>query len=409
MHHDANTFAPTRQMTSRRSAIKLGVAAVAAPVFTPMFNRGWFTLPHIPQQQYSTRAIDLMRRALVIDMLSPLQISSSRGIKWYDTPDSITPADAERIRSSGINVFHTAVGFGGPNAYVEGLRYFQRQNSLIAARGDLFMRIDSAADLAAVKGSGKAGIMLGAQNSDHFVRPDYDPRDSLKTVDEFFNYGQRVSQLTYNSQNWFASGSTERVDGGLSDLGVSLVERMNKVGMAVDTSHCGDRTTLDALEVSKKPALVTHSNARALAGGHPRCKPDEVIRAVGKAGSVMGITGVRMFVKATEPTTVEDFLNHIDYVAKMIGVEHVGLGSDIDLDGYDDMPPDEYKRLKESYKGSYGFRAKIDIEGIDHPKRMFDVTEGLIRRTYSDDQILGILGGNFQRVLTDIWSGMPGK
>ena len=154
---------------------------------------------------------------------------------------------------------------------------------------------------------------------------------------------------------------------------------------------------------------MTHSNARALANNHPRCKPDEVIRAVGKAGSVMGITGVRMFVKGNEPTTVEDFFNHIDYVAKMIGIEHVGIGSDSDLQGYDDMPPDEYKRLKESYKGSYGFRDKIDIEGIDHPKRMFDVTEGLIRRKYTDDQIIGVLGGNFQRVLTDIWAGMPGK
>jgi membrane dipeptidase len=365
-------------------------------------------VPGFPGQEYTVRAIDLMRRATVIDMLSPLHIASN-GNRWLEKPDSITEADFSPFRQSGIHVFHTAVGFGGPNAHTFGLQYFQRQNAMIAARPDLFMRIDSADDFAKVKGSGRIGILLGAQNSDHFVRPDYNPRDMLATVDEFHMYGQRVSQLTYNSQNWFASGSTERVDGGVSDLGAQLIERMNKVGMAVDTSHCGDRTTLDAFALSKKPALVTHSNARALANGHPRCKPDEVIRAVGKAGGVMGITGVRMFVKGSEPTTVEDFFNHIDYVAKMIGIEHVGIGSDIDLQGYDDMPPDEYKRLKDSYKGSYGFRDKIDIEGIDHPKRMFDVTEGLIRRQYSDDQILGILGGNFQRVLSDIWAGMPGK
>src|SRR3569832_1950406 len=104
---------------------------------------------------------------------------------------------------------------------------------------------------------------------------------------------------------WFGSGSTDRADGGLSDLGVALVERMNKVGMAVDVSHCGDRTTLDAFVLAKKLVLVTHSNARALAGGHPRCKPDAVIRAVGRAESVFGITGVRMFVRDKEPTTVE--------------------------------------------------------------------------------------------------------
>jgi membrane dipeptidase len=94
-------------------------------------------------------------------------------------------------------------------------------------------------------------------------------------------------------------------------------------------------------------------------------------------------------------------------VKKMIGPDHLGVGSDIDLHGYDDMPPEAYKRLKAGYKDSYAFRDKIDIEGIDHPKRMFDVTEGLIRRKYTDAEILGILGGNFRRVLTQIWKGMP--
>jgi membrane dipeptidase len=174
--------------------------------------------------------------------------------------------------------------------------------------------------------------------------------------------------------------------------------------MAVDVSHCGDRTTLDAFEISKKPALITHSNCRALAPGHPRCKTDEAIKKMAAAGGVMGITGVRMFVKNEEPTTIEDALNHFDHVARLVGVEHLGVGSDIDLDGYDDMPPELNRQLRAGYKGSYGFREKIDIEGIDHPRRMFDLTEGLIRRKYSDRDIEGILGGNFKRVLSQIWS-----
>ena len=117
----------------------------------------------------------------------------------------------------------------------------------------------------------------------------------------------------------------------------------------------------------------------------------------------MGITGVRMFVRDREPTTIEHVLDHFDYVAKMIGVEHLGVGSDIDLDGYDDMPPEVNKQLRAGYKGSYGFREKIDVEGLDHPKRMFDLTEGLIRRKYSDADITGVLGGNFRRVLSEIW------
>ena len=82
----------------------------------------------------------------------------------------------------------------------------------------------------------------------------------------------------------------------------------------------------------------------------------------------MGITGVRMFVKNEEPTTIEDVLNHFDHVKKLIGPEHLGVGSDIDLDGYDDMPPELNKQLRAGYKGSYGFREKIDIEGLDHPQ-----------------------------------------
>ena len=117
----------------------------------------------------------------------------------------------------------------------------------------------------------------------------------------------------------------------------------------------------------------------------------------------MGITGVRMFVKVDEPTTIEHLLDHYDHVARLIGVEQVGVGSDMDLEGYDDLPAEMNERIRSAYKNSYAFRDRIDIEGVDHPKRMFDLTEGLIRRGYSDDDIRGILGGNFRRVLTEIW------
>ena len=249
------------------------------------------------------------------------------------------------------------------------------------------MRIDSAADLNRVKTSGKIGICIGLQNSDQFRRPD--------DVDFFYGIGQRVSQLTYNSRNLIGNGATERRDDGISDFGVTIIERMNKVGMAIDVSHCGDRTTLDAF---------THSNCRALVPGHPRLKTDEAIKKVGQAGSVIGITGVRMFVKGDEPTTIEHCLDHFDHVAKLIGPEHLGVGSDIDLYGYDAMPPEANRALRAGYKGSYAFREKLDIEGINHPKRMFDLAEGLIRRKYSDAAIQGILGGNFKRVLSQIWT-----
>ncbi len=377
--------------TSRRKFLQQSAKLITAPIIL----RGAFPLFANSSIEYSTRAIDLVKRATVIDMLGLVTLNFPLMDKWVANPELFTDVEFEKFKSSGINIFHIAVGTGGPEAWQETSDFVNGWNSFLAGNDRYFMRIDSIGDLTRVKNSGKIGILIGVQNSEHFRTPD--------DVNRFYNAGQRVSQLTYNTRNLIGNGSTERRDEGLSDFGVSIIERMNSIGMAVDVSHCGDKTSLDAFEVSKKPVLVTHSNVRTLTNGHPRCKPDEVIKKVGQTGSVMGITGVRMFVKASEPTTIEDALNHFDYVAKMIGPDHVGIGSDIDLDGYDDMPPEINKQLRAGYKGSYAFREKIDIDDIAHPKRMFDLTEGLIRRKYTDDQIIGILGGNFKRVLSQIW------
>jgi membrane dipeptidase len=381
---------------TRREMLKRAAGASAAMLAAPTINRGRYRLFARSPITYSARAIELIKRAIVIDMLSPFVISPSKSSKWFSNPDSFTPADLQRFQDSGINIFHIAVGTGGRDAHLGTLRFIAAWNSFLSNHDQHLMRVDSPADLERVKGSGKVGVLLGVQNSEHF--------QSADDVNLFHGLGQRVSQLTYNTRNLIGNGATERRDEGLSDFGVSIVERMNKVGMTVDVSHCGDRTTLDAFEVSKKPVLITHSNCRALVPGHPRLKTDEAIRKMAATGGVMGITGVRMFVKSDEPTTLEHVLNHFDHVVKLVGVEHVGVGSDMDLDGYDDMPPEENKKLRAGYKGSYSFREKIDIEGLDHPQRMFDLTEGLIRRKYSDKDIELILGGNFKRALAQIWT-----
>jgi len=379
---------------TRREAIKAAAAAAGFMIGAPYVNLGRYRL-FAQGREYSARAIRLVQESLVIDMLSPLTLNWPLQGKWNLDAESFTDADFQRYRDSGIDVFHVAFGMGGIDPYTTVLHHIATQNSFIAGQDQRFLRIDSAADFERARTSGKVGILIGVQNSSHFRRPD--------DVNTFHALGQRVSQLTYNSRNLIGNGSTERSDSGLSDFGVAIVKRMNEVGMAVDTSHCGDRTTIEACEVSTKPVLITHSNARALVNGHPRTKPDEAILAMAKTGGVMGITGVRNFVRNTEPTTIEHYIDHFDYVRDMIGVEHLGIGSDIDLYGYDAMPTEDYERLKAGYKGSYAFRDRIDIEGIDHPQRMFDLTEALIRRRYADNDIKGILGGNFARVLAEIW------
>lgn len=381
---------------NRRQMLKIGAGAGVGMLLAPMINRGRYQLFADSVTEYSARAVEIVRRSLVIDMLNPMTLDAARETRWLANPETFTAAEVEIFRNSGITIFNLGGGGGGRNAHQRTLEFIARWNGFIAGREDIFMRIDSPADLTRVKSAGKLGILIGVQNADHF--------QTLDDVDYFKDLGLRVAQLTYNARNLIGSGATERTDDGLSDFGLAVVERMNTAGIGIDTSHCGDRTTLDAFAASKKPVLITHSNCRALVPGHPRCKTDEAIKKMAATGGVMGITGMRMFVRDREPTTIQHALDHFEHVANLVGIEHVGLGSDSDLYGYDKLPPEVIARMRAGYKGSYGLREKIDIQGLDHPKRVYDLTEGLIRRGYSNKNIELILGGNFQRALSSIWS-----
>jgi membrane dipeptidase len=316
-------------------------------------------------------------------MLGLLTLDFPKLSAWQIEPGRFQQADYQRLKDSGITVFHPAVGYTTGDIYADSLRDITLWSRFIAAHAHQFLRVDGAADLERVKAQGKIGIVIGQQNSGHFR--------SVEDVERFHGLGQRVSQLTYGG-NRLGGGSSDPRDDGLSAYGAQIVQRMNEVGMAVDISHCGDRTTLDATEASRKPVLVTHSNCRALVPGSRRCKTDQAIKRVAASGGVMGVTMVRFFVRAAGPATIEDVLDHVDHVAKLAGVEHVGIGSDVDLDGRD-------IRVRP--------KRKSDLDGIDYARKVYDLTEGLLRRRYSPRSIELILGRNFQRALSEIWAGPP--
>jgi membrane dipeptidase len=343
------------------------------------------------KNKYPSKVLDLVQRSLVIDMLAPLKLDFRP--EAYALPLSDT--EAAMFRSCGITGFHNSVGVGGASAYDDALQFIAAWSGFVGRNTQVFTLVGKAGDLDAAKATQKIAVIMGLQNADEFREP--------KDVKAFYELGLRCAQLTYNTQNLIGSGSTERVDGGISDYGEQIIKSMNEVGMLVDVSHSGDKTTLEAIELSPKPIAFTHSNCRAL-NNHPRLKTDEAIRKLAAKGGVMGITGVRMFVKDKEPTTVEDIVDHIDHVVKLVGIDHVGIGSDSDLMGYDHMPPDQYKQLKAGYKASYAFRDKIDTDGFDHPRKVYDLTAALIRRGYSDSNIQAVLGGNFRRLLGNTWT-----
>lgn len=356
--------------------------SAALGVSAPLFNRGRFCL--FAQGQlapvYSALTLELVQRSTVIDMLGLLTLDYKKLSNWEAQPSLFQVADYQRLKNSGITIFHPAVGFTEGDVYSSSLHDINGLNRFINAHQDRFLRVDGAADFESAKQLGKIGILIGQQNSSHF--------HTVDDVDCFYSLGQRVSQLTY-VRNRIGGGSSDSSDIGLTAFGAEVVDRMNTLGMAVDISHCGDRTTLDAIEASKKPVLITHSNCRALVPTSPRCKTDEAIQRAAAKGGVIGVTMVRYFVRSGASATIEDVLNHIDHVVNLVGVDHVGLGSDVDLDGRD-------PRIL--------LKKKNDLDGIDYAKKIFDLTEGLLRRNYSARNVELILGGNFRRALSEIWA-----
>jgi membrane dipeptidase len=159
--------------------------------------------------------------------------------------------------------------------------------------------------------------------------------------------------------------------------------------MAVDVSHCGDRTSLDAVGASSRPVLATHANCRALVPGQARNKPDAVIQRLARSGGVIGITLVRSFVGRGAPS-LADVLDHVDHVARLVGVEHVGLGSDVAADAVD---PASGRPLP-----AYAIR------GLDLRTRVFQIADGLLARGWLARDVALVLGGNFLRALADIWA-----
>jgi membrane dipeptidase len=389
---------------SRREAIAALATGALAVAGAPAILRNRYRLFAESPLEYSARAIRLVERTVVIDMLNQFRFPDyaehpPKSELWLRTPRSFTEKDFQQYRTSGIRVF--ALGQSAAN-YEAGVRFYADWNGFIAGYTDWFTRIESAGDFARLKSSNKVGIMLTFQDSTHFRTAD--------DVNTFHSLGQRLSQLTYNTTSRIGSGFLADTDAGLTPFGAEIVARMNLVGMAVDLSHCGDRTTLDGIAATRKPAVFSHAACRSLVPGHMRCKTDEMIIGMAKTGGVMGIPLIRFMIKIDEPVTIEHVLDHFDHVAKLVGVEHVGVGGDLDLVGNPNpvngpgggrptgqINFDRY-RLHEDTEG------RITIRGLDHPRRMYDLTEGLIRRRYSDANIEAILGGNWIRALGEIWT-----
>jgi membrane dipeptidase len=272
-----------------------------------------------------------------------------------------------------VNVIHPAVDLNSPEPYRDTIAWLEGWGRFLDTNRSYFVPVRSGGDLRETPRKGKIGVLLGMQNSDHFRWAD--------DVRRFHSLGQRLSQLTYNGANRLGSGCLSRQDRGLTAFGAEVIAAMNACGMAVDVSHTGEQTTLDAFAASTQPVLITHANCKQLSR-HPRCKSDRAIRMMARTGGVFGITCISAFLRTSGKATLNDALDHLEHVARVAGIEHVGLGTDLDVQ------PQQHQV----------------VAGLNQPLHIFSITDGLLRRGFSKRNIEAVLGGNFQRALSSIFS-----
>ena len=380
---------------SRRTFLR-GAVTAALTAHYLIRTRDAFGAPTGPQ--YPERLLRLIRESLVIDMLNQfLYRTDKQGTltDWLTKPNAFKLADFRQFADSGVNAINFGLDAGSLH---EATELFARWNQFILQYPQWLMRIDKAKDFAACKAAGRYGIIFGLQSSAQF--------ETVAAVDSCYVSGQRISQLCYNFRSAVADGAFEPRDAGISEFGAKVIQRMNSVGMAVDLGHASDRTKMEACEISSTPLILSHGNCRALNPKSLRAATDEAIRALARRGGVMGITCIAFMVRGSEPVTVEHVVDHIDHVRDLVGIEHVGIGSDAGIESNDLGAPQTLKDMLAKADPRYHVHGTHEVvAGLEGPNRMYELTAALLRRGYSDDHIRLVLGGNWQRVLGEIWRG----
>jgi membrane dipeptidase len=294
-----------------------------------------------------------------------------------------------KLKAGGVSGVHQTVG--GRESFGDTVARVMKFRSFLSSHASEVTLATTAAGIENARREGRVGVVMGFQGSD-MLRGD----ESLLPV--FRELGVRIVQLAYNQRTWAGDGCTERTNCGLSLFGVRLVEALNRLKMIVDCSHTGENTTLDAIEASKAPVIISHTNVRALCD-NPRGVSDRVIDAIVAKGGVLGLTSFAYFLNKDRPATLADYLDHVDYLVRRVGVDHVGVGLDL-IEGRVYEPPlDPILFKPEAYPPLPWKYA----EGLGSIVEISNVTRGLLERDYPLDGIRKIMGGNWLRIYREIW------
>ncbi len=235
--------------------------------------------------------------------------------------------------------------------------------------------------------------------------------NELDRIEILYGLGVRAMGIAYSEANALGSGLREPRDGGLTVFGRQAVERMNRVGMLIDCSHCGDQTSLDVIEASSKPILLSHIGARALWDSN-RLAPDEVLEACAARGGLIGVEAApHTTLTARNPThTVESVMEHFEYIKELVGIDHVSFGPDTVYGDHVGLHRVYTANLsiKESRARAAGTTPDFErveyVRGFENPSECSkNIPRWLVKHGYSDEEIIKVIGGNALRVLREVW------
>lgn len=356
------------------------------------------------EEETRARAARLVERAFVLNATeAPVSQVEGRTFMNFSGLMPLSPAIIEDYRRQGYNAVLIPYAFFDlenmapvQDTMTYAMRVFARWNTFVAAHAHEMMLITERESFDRARESGRIGLIVGSHNAGELFR----------TVDDidllYQEVGLRHGLLTLFGQNRLGTAVDEdpERDAGLTRFGRAVIERMNRVGMAVDVSHCGLKTRRDMLDASAKPVLISHGNSAAICPT-PRNNSDEMLKALADTGGVIGLMFWRPMVRAEEPVTVEHVLDHFDHVCQLIGPRHVGLGLETPMVGFDACENAMGVARNVSYLGNL---PSMDIPELCGRDRVRTLVEGLIRRGYGDEDITGILGGNFERAFREIFT-----
>ncbi|MFA0088132.1 membrane dipeptidase [Vibrio sp. 10N.261.51.F12] len=296
----------------------------------------------------------------------------------------------QTLQSSGITAVHATMVYH-ENAR-ETLTRFAEWNLRFEQNADLIMPVHSMADIELAKAQGKVGIFFGAQNCSPI-------EDEIGLIEVMRQQGLLIMQLTYNNQSLLATGCYESHDSGVTRFGKQAIEEMNRVGMIVDMSHSAERSTLEAIDLSSRPICISHANP-TFAFDALRNKSNDVIKALTARGGLIGFSLYPFHLPNGCQCSLDDFCHMVASTADMVGVEHLGIGSDLCLNQPQEvlewMRNGRWSKAMDYGEGSASNSGWPDaLPWFCGSAGMENIYNGLIRHGFNESEAGKILGENW--------------